>query len=266
MTQTTTPTRQFKKSNPEEIKAAALKPRGTGYISSFKDASKKHKWHQGRNSLRLLPQQESSNWGNFCEYSKFGMYGGNIQGEFAFDPDGPVSKLIYEVSKTLRAHPEFKFEVKSKDNETGVSINTSPRVAFLGFNFDCSENGVKIIDLPGTFAQKKDGKASIEGAGTTITKAIYDTDIRGVVKFGDIFDITTGRVVCVDVQNAGTVRAKYTISIDAEFPIEGAYEGLLDEVAGFDNFIDFKELQEAKEILRQYLPQNMVDNCFQLND
>lgn len=259
-------TRTFKKTIPEEVRTNATKPKTGGFISSFKSTTRKYKWKNGRNLLRLLPQAETSEFGSFCEYFKFGMFGGNVQGDFAFAGGGEVSKLIYEISKTLRAHPEHKFALKSKENATGVSITTQPKVAFLGFDFETPEDGLKIIDLPGTYAQKKDGKPSVEGAGTTITKSIYATNINGEIKYGDIFDIETGRVVAVEVQNVGTMYARYTPAIDAIFPITDTYETLLDEISGFDTFIDFKEIVEVKTILKQYLPAEMVAVLFQLND
>lgn len=248
---------KFKKTANSPIKkpTEARKYSGTSY-SLFKAGILPYKCEEGSNLLRLLPQREESPYPNFLEVNVLSFFDEalSIRGTFRVMED--QSWLLSRIFKLLRAHPEYKHRLWSRENEMGLSFSPRPKVVFLGFNINDTEMKVQPIALPGTLSYPaKDGKARIPQAGTRIAQFVYDTDIHNNLRWGDIFDIEKGRVIRLDVANAGTIRAKYDPAPDADYPLTGKrFEGVLHQIKNFDQFIEEPSLSDLIKVLKAYLP------------
>lgn len=254
---------RFKKTNPQQEKQNAenrSRHTGTGY-SVFKEGITPYKFEEGSNLLRLLPQLAASPFPNYLDVSALGFFNEALPIRGSFRIMEEHNWMLGKMFKLLRAHSEFKYQLWSRENEDGVSFNARPKVAFLGFNINDPERKVIPIMLPGTLSYPaKDGKARTPQAGTRITQFVYDTDINGNLRYGDIFDIDEGRVVRVDVTNAGTIRVKYEPSVDAAYPISSAsFAPVLDQVKNFNEVVNEPSMSELIKVIKAYLPVAMYE-------
>ena len=256
-------TQRFKKTNPLAEKAQAEKKSkgGIGGYSIFKDGVLPYKFEEGSNLLRLLPQLENSPFPNFLDIKVLGFFDDSLPIRGTFRVMDEHQWLLSRIYKLLKAHPDFKHRLWSRENELGLSFNARPKVVFLGFNINDPELKVQPIVLPGTVDYPaKDGKARIPQSGTRITQFIYDQDIHGNVRYGDIFDIDSGRVIRLDVTNAGTIRVRYEPVVDADYPINTKrYEKVLDQIQNFDHFIQEPKVGELIQVMQAYLPVDMFE-------
>lgn len=254
---------KFKKTNPQNKKSAPEQARGgnsTNY-SLLKQGVMPYKYEEGTNLLRLLPQWAESPYPNFLEVNVLSFFDEMLPIRGTFRVTEENSWILSRMYKLLRAHPEFKHRLWSKENELGISFNPRPKVVFLGFNINDPEMKVVPIVLPGTVSYPaKDGKARIPQAGTRITQFVYDTDIHNNLRYGDIFDIETGRVIRLDVTNAGTIRAKYEPIADAAYPLTSKrFEKVLLQIKNFDEYVEEPSMSELVKVMKAYLPHDVFD-------
>lgn len=255
---------RFKKTNPQEERAQAEKRSKTGSVggySVFKDGILPYKFEEGSNLLRLLPQLDTSPFPSFLEINVLGFYDESLPIRGTFRVMDEHQWVLSRAYKLLRAHPEFKHRLWSKENELGLSFNARPKVVFLGFNINDPELKVIPMVLPGTVAYPaKDGKARIPQAGTRITQFIYDQDIHGNVRYGDIFGVEEGRVIRLDVTNAGTIRVRYEPVVDAVYPLTSdRYEKVLTQIQDFDAYVKEPKISELVKVLSAYIPADMFE-------
>lgn len=246
------------KSDPQKQAATTGTVDGKRIYDIYKDGIKKFKFSEGTNNIRLLPQRSDSPFNNYLKIDVLAMYESDkVNGKIRVDPsrDGYISR-----ARTLiKAHPKFKFLMWSPENPNGISFQIKPKVLFLGFSVDEDDKAVKLIELPGTLDYPtRDGKARTPQAGTKISTFVYETDYKGNLKHGDIFDVSTGRVVSVAVSAAGTRMVKYDPSVDQVYDISQDAD-ILKQIVPFSEFI--KEVDEAalKEALALYLPKEVND-------
>jgi len=253
---------KFKKTANSPIKKSpeSRKYSGTSY-SLFKPGTLPYKFEEGSNLLRLLPQREESPYPNFLEVNVLSFFDEALPIRGTFRVMEEQSWLLSRIFKLLRAHPEYKHRLWSRENEMGLSFSPRPKVVFLGFNINDPEMKVQPIVLPGTLSYPaKDGKARIPQAGTRIAQFVYDTDIHNNLRWGDIFDIEKGRVIRLDVANAGTIRAKYDPAPDADYPLTGKrFESVLHQIKNFDHFIEEPSIGELVKVLKSYLPNEIYE-------
>lgn len=253
---------KFKKTANTPVKKTSegRKYSGTSY-SLFKPSILPYKFEEGTNLLRLLPQREESPYPNFLEVNVLSFFDEALPIRGTFRVMEEQSWLLSRIFKLLRAHPEYKHRLWSRENEMGLSFSPRPKVVFLGFNINDPETKVVPIVLPGTLSYPaKDGKARIPQAGTRISQFVYDTDIHNNLRWGDIFDIEKGRVIRLDVANAGTIRAKYDPAPDADYPLTGKrFESVLHQIKNFDQFIEEPSMGELTKVLKAYLPTEIYE-------
>jgi hypothetical protein len=253
---------KFKKTANSPVKkpSESRKYSGTSY-SLFKPGILPYKFEEGTNLLRLLPQREESPYPNFLEVNVLSFFDEALPIRGTFRVMEEQSWLLSRIFKLLRAHPEYKHLLWSRENEMGLSFSPRPKVVFLGFNINDPEMKVQPIVLPGTLSYPaKDGKARIPQAGTRIAQFVYDTDIHNNLRWGDIFDIEKGRVIRLDVANAGTIRAKYDPAPDADYPLTGKrFENVLHQIKNFDQFIEEPSMGELVKVLKAYLPTEIYE-------
>lgn len=254
---------RFKKTNPQQEKQnaeARSKGGGTGY-SIFADDIKPYRFEEGSNLLRLLPQLATSKYPNYLDVSALGFYDESLPIRGTFRIMEEQNWILGKMFKLLRSHNDFKYRLWSRENEGGISFNPRPKVVFLGFNINDPARKVVPIILPGTLSYPaKDGKARTPQAGTRITQFVYDTDINGNLRYGDIFDVEEGRVVRVDVTNAGTIRVKYEPSVDAAYPITSASFGpVLDQIKDYNEVVNEPTVAELVTVIKSYLPEDMFE-------
>jgi len=253
---------KFKKTASAPIKKSqeGRKYSGTSY-SLFKPGILPYKFEEGTNLLRLLPQREESPYPNFLDVNVLSFFDEALAIRGTFRVMEEQSWLLSRIFKLLRAHPEYKHRLWSRENELGLSFSPRPKVVFLGFNINDPEMKVQPIVLPGTLSYPaKDGKARMPQAGTRIAQFVYDTDIHNNLRWGDIFDIEKGRVIRLDVTNAGTIRAKYDPAVDADYPLTGKrFEEVLLQIKNFDQFIEEPSMSDLLGVMKAYLPHEIYE-------
>lgn len=256
-------TQKFKKTNPNNEKTPPEHTRSSGSAnySLLKPGVTAYKFEEGPNLLRLLPQWTESPFPNFLDVNVLGFYDDMLPLRGTFRVTEENGWILTRMFKLLRSHPEFKHRLWSKENELGISFNPRPKVVFLGFNISDPEMKVMPIVLPGTVSYPaKDGKARIPQAGTRIAQFVYDTDIHGNLRHGDIFDVESGKVVRLDVTNAGTVRAKYDPIVDAAYPLTNSrFEKVLLQIKNFDEYVAEPTMEELIHVMSLYLPGDIYD-------
>jgi hypothetical protein len=84
--------------------------------------------------------------------------------------------------------------------------------------------------------------------------------MHGNEKYGDIFDIETGKIINVQTTNAGTIRANYFPIVEVEFPIPDKLSIILDLVQPFDEYVKLLDVDEVKAMLRKYFPTEIMDS------
>lgn len=251
---------EFKETDPREEKkmaeARASQQQGKKFYSPFCDGITPYKFNEGSNLLRLLPQRVDSQFNNYLKFSVLSFFDESLpmRGSFRVmddSRDGLISKIRW----ALKGHPEFKHLLWSPENESGISFSLRPRVAFLGFEISSPERAVSAIVLPGTLDYPtKDGRARTPQAGSKIIQFSYDVDINDNLRYGNIFSATTGKVVRLDVTNAGTVRVKYDPSVDADYPLTSKeFAPVLRQIKAFDEFISTPTDAELIQVIRLYL-------------
>lgn len=253
----TTPiTKRFKKIDPTAPVQEKAQTYTAGY-TAFK--MQPAAFSNGSMLVRFLPQTSDSPYSNCVDVNILAAYNNpklTKTGRIAVrDEDG---WFFGKVSKLLKSHGEFKYCLASKTNPEGASFWARPKVLFLGFDVAASDPKVMPYLFPGTNTYSKDKNAQV-GAGTIIQNFSFDLDFQGNIKYGDIFDIETGRAIRLDVSNAGKMLQKITPSVDAVYPIHEKQYFLLEEIVSFDDVINYATLQEMVEYTKDALPEDAFD-------
>lgn len=251
---------QFKETDTKPQEAPKRK-----YLGLLKEGALKYKLTDGQHYIRLLPQPNSSPFNNFLKFNEFTLKGGQIEGAIALDPaDADVDKLYWAVRNKLAKHPEFKYELQSKENEDGISFSTKPRVAFLGFDFakfKVDKKGeVKVIVLPGTYPDKEGATPRKKGAGTIVAEYIHDVDINDNPRYGDVFSAKNGKLVRFDIANSGKRTMSYTPSVEpSPYPIVSGHDQVLAQIKQFDEVLDLHDASALKKVFKKYLPERYLE-------
>lgn len=250
---------KFKKTTPVAPQKAS--GGGANNYSLLKPGVTAYKFKNGSNLLRLVPQWKDSPFPNFLDVNVLSFFGDGLPIRGTFRVMEEHGWLLTRAYKLLRANPEFKHRLWSKQNELGVSFNTRPKVVFLGFDIEDPNREIVPIVLPGTVSYPaQDGKARIQQSGTRISQFSTDEDIHGNLRHGDIFDVESGKLIRLEVTNAGTIRAQYEPAVDATFPLtDRKFEPVLAQIQSFDDYVVEPSIKELVEVLSLYLPPDIYD-------
>ena len=238
-----------------------------------------HKWTEGMNLFRFLPQFDDSNYSNFFAYNEYKVYNPNgLSISMALDlytetalnsvfwtcwnvekkaEDESKAKLELlvneaesneEVKRIKEQFPAYISRLR-KESPNYVNLSMSPKVAGLA---DCKETGaLEIVILPGTHKPRKNGKKPKIGAGTKLMELSTLKDMDGNNKYPDICDPEDGATISVTVLNAGTRDVDYTVAYECKTPMSEAHIAHIQE---WDQLFNFATLEDLKAFLEKYLP------------
>lgn len=256
---------KFKQTIPQLVKAAANK-------DYFK--LPRHKWTEGLNSLRFLPQPEDSAFQNFLRFDLYSVYNSDPSKriELALDTDGEQivrnvwSQIWKEEDAKVKASVEennldpqkavYVSRVKGKTNPSGWELSSSPKVGGLAYCFDTKR--IEVVVLPGTRPERKNRPKPRIGAGTKLEQLSTRTNIKGELVHGDICDIETGAAIRVNVTNAGTLNVEYNVEYDYQYSMMQEEE-ILNAIPYWENVITFATSLQLKDWYSKYLPKDVFE-------
>jgi hypothetical protein len=197
----------------------------------------RYKWVDGANIFRVLPQQEdavSENFTPFQEYSIYDRGSKKYLCSFALKYEDDTLNRIF----SCLWNNKLAEMIKTPNNQAGViQLSTSYRMGWQGLDLAKNDGVVYFFALSGTRPLKKKeieaGKQPKHGAGAKIANLSFAKKPDGSLKYGDICHPITGRIIQVDVTNAGTMDATYDVSVDVPHEITA------------DDWLGVKEMEDV---------------------
>lgn len=240
----------------EEARAANVNGRK---YSLFKDGTMSFPFKEGKFFFRLLPQPADAENSWFLTLPYVYMDPSVTPAHMGYFPMTQKQEAILgEIRSTLYRTPAYAPRMRSKDNPTGVDLGVKYRTVFLGFMFNDSDPKVQPIVMPsnGYGVNMPQGRLQ---AGTAITRFMFEADFSGKPKYGNIVDIDTGRLICVEVKGNND-RREYLPTVDASAPLTDArYDHLLNQVRKFEDLIDYHTDEDFLNIVQLRLPVDMYE-------
>ena len=253
---------QFKKIDPtvdakrEEARAASANGRK---YSLFKDGIMSFPFKEGKFFFRLLPQPADAENSWFLTLPYVYMDPSVTPAHMGYFPMTQKQEAILgEIRSTLYRTPQFASRMRSRENPNGVDLGVKYRTVFLGFLFNDSDPKVQPVVMPsnGYGVNMPQGRLQ---AGTAVTRFMFESDYSGKPKYGNIVDIDSGRLICVEVKGNND-RREYITTVDAPAPLTDArYDHLLNQVRKFEDIIDYHPDEDFLNIIQLRLPEEMFN-------
>ena len=213
-----------------------------------------HKWVEGNNVLRLLPQLEDSTYNNFIyfdEYSVFSKANPGAGCKFALTP--AAARVLENVRWAIYNEENLRGSLFSAKNPHGLQLNASPKVGVYVLNMTDKLPCFSTVVLPGTRPEREGKEKPKVGAGTKLIRFCEEKDMKGNLKYGDLFDPNDGRVINVQVTNAGSKSVDYSLQVEYKLPLSDIE---INEIKPFDQLFRFTDVKELHAYLQTYLPED----------
>jgi hypothetical protein len=220
-----------------------------------------YKFKDGDNLLRFLPQPADSQYDNFVNFQELNFWSEKYKSKLAMLPSSAAAEARLKAFFELRDH--FPAAMKSYKNPSGtISLNPSYKVGFQAFCPETKE--IVAVVLPGTNPMPRmDGSKRNVGAGTKVVELCSAKNIKGELRYGDVFDVEEGGLVNIRVTNAGTLSASYEVLYESADSLASSEE-ILEQIKDFDQVFKFAIPANLYTALESYLEPEQFDVCRKL--
>lgn len=255
--------------SPEDIKKAEQN-KGTSGSKLFlllKDGYTQYDFTEGTHNLRLVPQPNNAKetWSGLIPYCYLNKsITPSCYGYFAFTED--QVKKNREVQSYLYNSDWASRMKRAKQNPTGIDLGIKYRAIFYGFNYSDPDPKMLPILLPANAPKATQGRIQV---GTRIKQFMYEKDIHGKYKHGDLVNLDSGKIVQITVTGSGD-RREYIPSVDAVAPLIDdngyvlpRYQSLITQVNAFEDIIAYHSDEVFEQMIMAKLHDVMKDDIKQ---
>jgi hypothetical protein len=223
-----------------------------------------YRFKDGDNLLRFLPQPADSKYNNFVQFEELNFWTAQYKNKLAILPNTATAETRLKAFFELREH--FPQLMKNAKNPEGsISLNTSHKVGFQAY--DPETKSVVAVVLPGTNPMPRlDGSKRNVGAGTKVVDLCTAKNIKGELRYGDVFDIQEGGLINIRVTNAGTLSASYEVLYESQESLENdeIWGDTLQAIKSFDQVFKFAIPVNLYVALESYLEPEQFEVCKKL--
>lgn len=251
----------------EDLKRAEQARASSGSAKLFlllKEGNTQYEFTEGTHNLRLVPQPADAKdtWTGLIQYCYLSkQVTPSFYGYFAFTEE--QAKLNREIQNYLynsKWEPRMK---RAQKNPTGIDFGIKYRAIFYGFNYSDPDPKMSPILLPANAPRAGTTRLQV---GTRIKQFMYEKDIHGNYKHGDLVNLDSGRIIQITVTGSKD-RTEYIPSVDAVAPLVddsgnvlARYESLIKQVRPFEDIIAYHDNEVFEQIIMAKLHEDMRDD------